>query len=256
MGQMRLRRAGAMALAMTMVVAAGCGDDDEESGGDVEAYCEVARELNEQEDFPSAEQLEEIRDAAPAEIEAEIDLVVDAFLEGIEAGDPAAAFGDPEVEEAFGPIEEFDAAECGIDAGGEGDEEEGAEQDESATELDPDATRVDVTATEYAFEFEATQAGRTSFVMTNDGEESHLMAISRLAEGATLEEALAAEDPEAAGLLDESFDDLESDVANPGDEVVLTGDLEPGTYAMICYLPNDEGAPHLALGMATEFTVS
>jgi len=249
------RRAGATALAMAMVVAAGCGDD-EESSGDVEAYCDIARELDQQEDFPSEEQLGEIRDTAPEEIKTEIDTVVAALLEGIEAGDPAAAFGDPEVEESFGPIEEFEAAECGIGGDEDEEEEEGAEQDPAATEVDPAATRVDVTATEYAFDFEATAAGPTSFVMTNEGEESHLMAISRLAEGATLEQALAAEDPEAAGLLDESFTDLESDVANPGEEVVLTGDLEAGTYAMICYLPNEEGEPHLMLGMAKEFTVS
>jgi uncharacterized cupredoxin-like copper-binding protein len=251
----RYRRAGAIALTVVMVAAAGCGDDDDEaSGGDVEAYCDLARELDAQEDFPSAEQLEDLRDAAPEEIEENIDTVVDAFLAAIEEGDPASAFGDPEVEENFGPIEEFEASECGI--GGDEEEDEGAEQDPSVTEIDPAAARVDVSATEYAFEFEAPAAGRVSFVMTNDGEETHLMAISRLAEGATLDEALQAEDPEAEGLLDETFTDLESDTAEPGGEAVLTGDLEPGTYAMICYLPNSEGEPHLALGMAEEFTVS
>ena len=252
----RYRRAGAIALTVVMVAAAGCGDDDEDeaSGGDVESYCELARELDAQEDFPTAEQLEALRDAAPAEIEENVDTVVEAFLAGIEEGDPAAAFGDPEVEEAFGPIEEFEGSECGL--GGDEDDDEESEQDPSVTEIDPAAARVDVSATEYAFEFEAPAAGRVSIVMTNDGEETHLMAISRLAEGATLEQALEAEDPEAEGLLDETFTDLESDVANPGGEAVLTGDLEPGTYAMICYLPNSEGEPHLALGMAEEFTVS
>ena len=198
----RFRPSGRDALTVVMVAAAGCGDDDDEAGGDVEAYCDLARELDAQEDFPTAEQLEALRDAAPDEIEENIDTVVEAFLAGIEEGDPAAAFGDPEVEEAFGPIEEFEASECGL--GGDEEDEE-SEQDPSVTEIDPAATRVDVVATEYAFEFEATAAGRTSFVMANEGEETHVMALSRLAEGATLDQALAAEDPEAEGLLDESF---------------------------------------------------
>ena len=245
------RQVGAIAVAAIALVAAGCGDDDEdEAAGDVEAYCEISRELDEQEDFPSEEQLEAFRDAAPEEIRDEANVVVDAFLEATEAGDPASAFSDPEVEDAFGPIEEFDAEECGIESD---DDEEGAEQDPSVTEIDPDATRVDVTATEYAFEFEDPAAGRTSFVMANQGEETHVMALSRLAEGATLEEALEAEDPEP--FLDPDFE-FESDVAGPGEEAALTVDLTPGTYAMICFLPNAEGTPHLAIGMAKEFTVS
>ena len=39
-------------------------------------------------------------------------------------------------------------------------------------------------------------AGRTSFVLTNQGHEAHFLEIAKLAEGVTLEQALAADDAE------------------------------------------------------------
>lgn len=221
--------------------------DDEEAAIDPEFadYCGIARILNEQESFPTPEQLEQIRAVAPEEIAAEIDTVVDAFVAA--GDDPFAAFEDPAVDDAFGPIEAFDAEHCGIEI----DDEEDPEQDPSVTELDPAAARVDVTATDYAFALApAPAAGRTSFVMTNEGAERHVMLLFRLAEGATMDQVLASEGDEGI-----EGDELESDSAAPGEEAVLTTDLEPGEYGIVCYIPNREGTPHLALGMVTQFTV-
>ena len=226
-----------------------CGDDDDAaSGDDAAAYCEIAAELDEQEDFPSAEQLEGLRDAAPEEISDEVDLVVEAFLQGIEDGDPGAAFADPEVEEAFGPIETFEEETCGLE-GDEADDE--PEQDASVTELDPDAAQVAVSATDYAFEFGAPTAGPTSFTMTNDGDETHVMLLAKVAEGSSVEEVLEAEDTE--GLTDV---ELVSDSATPGDEAVLTADLTPGDWVMVCFLPDADGTPHYELGMVSDFTIT
>lgn len=233
--------------------ACGLGGDDEDGGDEgavnpeFEEYCGIARELDEQEDFPSAEQLEAIRDAAPEEIGDEIDLVVEAFLAGIEAGDPAAAFDDPEVAAAFEPIEAFDAENCGI---GSDEDDEEAEQDPSVTEADPNAAQVEVTATEYAFAYDPPAAGRTTFTMVNEGEERHVLVLFRLADGFTMDDVMASEG-------DEGIDgpELESETAAAGEEAVLTADLEPGTYGMICYLPTTDGTPHLELGMTSEFTV-
>jgi len=212
-----------------------------------EEYCAIAIELDQQEDFPSPEQLEEIRAAAPEEISDEIDTVVEAFQANED--DPFAVFEDPAIEEAFGPIEAFEAERCGL-SGDEGDDEE-AEQDPSVTEPDPSAAQVAVTATDYSFALDRQPAaGRTQFTMTNEGEERHVMVLFRLAEGATMEEVMASEG-------DEGIDgpELESDSAAPGETAVLTTDLEPGTYGLICYIPNAEGTPHLALGMTAEITV-
>ncbi len=253
----RMFRRWTAAVAVLALVAAGCGDDDDEStgddagqeaaaGGDVEAYCAIAAELDSQEEFPSAEQLAALAEAAPEAIKADVEFVVERFTAAIEAGDPASAFADPEVEEHFEPIEEFETTECGLGD----DEDEGAEQDPSVTELDPSATQVAVSATEYDFTFSAPGAGRTSFVMTNDGEEAHLMDLAKLVEGATLEEALQADD--ASELIAEEY---ESDIAAAGEEAVLTVELTEGDWALVCYLPAPDGEPHLLKGMAVPFTV-
>lgn len=242
------------------LVAAGCGDDDadeattttaaEAAGEDRDIdpefadYCEIAIELEEQEEFASPEQLETIRDRAPEEIEEEIDFVVDAFLAA--GDDPFAAFDDPEVEAAFGPIEAFDAEHCGLEL------EEEDEQDPASRELDPAAARVDVAATDYAFALDpaAPAAGRTSFVMTNQGAERHVMLLFRFAEGATMDQVLEAEGEE--GVEEE----LESDFASAGEEAVVTADLVPGEWGLICYLPTADGTPHYEVGMQETFTVA
>jgi len=240
-------------LTVLAVVGAGCGDDDdadtssddtadEEASGEFEDYCTVARELDEQEDFPSIEQLEELRDTAPDEISEEIETVVDAFAA---AGDDFfAAFEEPGVEEAFGVIEPFEVENCGIEH--DADEEE--EQDPSVTELDPAAARVDVAATDYAFGFTPPAAGRTSFVMANQGQERHVMLLFLAPEGATTQEVLESEGDLAVAQY-------ESDSAAAGEEAVLTADIVPGEWSMICYIPDAEGTPHFDLGMQETFTV-
>jgi hypothetical protein len=97
-------------------------DTETAGGGEVNPefadYCAIAVELDAQEEFPSAEQLEQIRAAAPDEISDEINTAVDAFLAAIEAdGTAEAAFDDPAVQQAFQVIEPFEEQNCGIDHG-------------------------------------------------------------------------------------------------------------------------------------------
>lgn len=250
MGWSRTGKAVA-ALTALAALAAACGDDDDEDAAadDTEEFCDVAREIDSQDDFPSIEQLEQYRDTAPEEIREEADLVTAAFIEATEAGDVFAAFEDEAVNEAFETIEPFEAEECGIEHEEEEENEE-PEQDPSVTELDPAATRVDVVATDFAFAFTPPSAGRTSFVMTNEGEERHVMFLFKMAEGATIDEILASEGDD--GVEEE----WESDHATAGEEAVLTADLTPGTYGMICYIPTVEtGEPHYEVGMQETFTV-
>ena len=101
---------------MLGVLVAGCGDDDEgasDDGGDVEAYCAAVAEMDGSDEAPTVEQLEAIRDVAPDEIADDIDVVVDAFIEAIESGDPEAVFADADVEERLtGVIEPFEEENC------------------------------------------------------------------------------------------------------------------------------------------------
>lgn len=228
----------------------GDGEDEEVSIAPEHAeYCGISKTLDEQESFPTVEQLEAIKAAAPEEIAEAVTTVADAFIAATEAGDIGAAFEDPEVEAAFEVIEPFDEEKCGISSG-EDDEEE---QDPASKELDPEAARVDVTATEFAFDFAASYpAGRTSFVMTNAGEQRHVLDLFLIEEGKTLDDVKESEGEE--GIVDGT--ELSSDTAAAGEEAVLTVDLVPGEYGYICYLPTPEGESHIDLGMIGSFTVS
>ena len=241
------------ALAALATVTTACGDDDDAAtadGDDTEAFCEVALEIDAQEDFPSIDQLERYRDAAPDEIREEAELVAAAFIDATRAGDMFVAFEAEGVDEAFEVIEPYEEETCGIESDeDEGDEE--PEQDASVTELDPAATRVDVIATDFAFAFTPPVAGRTSFVMSNEGVERHVMYLFRLSEGSTVDDVLASDGEEGYE------EDWESDTATKGEEAVVTAELVAGEYGLICYIPAAEGGePHYKLGMQNTFTVT
>ncbi len=77
--------------------------------------------------------------------------------------------------------------------------------------------------------------------------------MGRLAEGATLEQALQSEeDPNP--LFDGDWSNRVASVG--GDEEALTLDLEPGRYGMVCFVAGPDGQPHAFQGMQYEFTVT
>jgi uncharacterized cupredoxin-like copper-binding protein len=266
------KRATAVVVAGTLAFLplAGCGNDDDagsttvgvdgEAGAAGEAagadadfsidpryaeYCEISKALDESDDFPSNELLESYRDAAPDEIRAELEYLVGRITELDDQQEVFALFGEPEFSSRLEIVEEFDAEHCGIQ-GSQVPTPEGV-----SFELDPNATRIDVSATDYNFEFEAPPAGPVSFVMTNDGAEPHYLGIGKLRPGVTVEEGIYADDPNE--VIEWSAD---SNVALPGQETVLTFEnLEPGEYAMVCFIPSPDGQPHAHLGMAVEFSV-
>lgn len=128
-----------VALAATFGLAA-CGDDDE---GDLAAYCDLVDELDQQEDFPSDDQLDELRDVAPAEIRDEVDLVADRLSEANDdPQDAEQVFDDPEVQEAIGEIEAYEEENCPArDADVEGDDADDTTttvEDTTTTEPDDD----------------------------------------------------------------------------------------------------------------------
>jgi hypothetical protein len=211
-------------------------------------YCAHAAEMDSQEDFPTEEQLTKAQELAPEEIREAADTAVDGLLPAV--GDMVAtfnAFAQDDVEEAIMQIDEFEAEHCGL----ESDETEPPTG--SSTEVEDGATRVDVVATDYAFSgAPSLSAGRTSFVLTNEGEEAHFLLLTKLKEGTTLDEALQMEDP--SGVIEGEW---ETGLAAAGgeDEEVVTIDLEAGTYGMLCFVPGPDGTPHAFMGMAQELTV-
>lgn len=236
---------------IVLLVALGaCGDDEPADGAvsaatappaseeDLSGFCALAEELNSQEAPPSSEQLASYAELAPDAIAEPTAVVVAAFDA---AGDDfAAVFADADAVAAIEQIQAFEGEACGF----------APPRDPSVTEIDPDAMRVDLTATDYHFDVSPpSTAGRYSFVMANGGAEPHLMILAQLEEGVTIDEVMASEGE--TGLI-ASF---ESGIAAPGTDAVVSLDLTPGRWVLVCPIPNAEGTPHAALGMVHEFMV-
>ncbi len=258
------RRTAVAVLAALGVLLAGCGDDDKASttvpattvpattvpattvpattvpdtiAPELQEFCSVAEEVNASE--PTVELVQRYVAVAPDAISAPAAVVLAAFETA--DGDLQAVFGDPAVLAAVEELTAFEAEACGL----------GAPADPGMTEIDPNAIRVDVSATEYHLDFQSpTAPGRYSFVMTNDGAEPHLMILLHLEEGATIDQVMASQGE--AGVL-ASF---ESGVAAPGSDAVVTADLGPGRWVIVCPIPNAAGDSHAALGMVHEFDIS
>jgi hypothetical protein len=254
-----------VAAAAGLVMAAGCGgDDDGLSAAERRDYCEAASqsELSEPEvDFATAtpEQLAAagkefasgtLRPLFDRQVALASDDVADDFavlnraLTELErTGDFEAIFFNPEYSEAFAATHEFDLDTC-------------------------DWETVDVKAVDYRFEdvSRTIDAGIASFELENDGKELHEIGIARKNDGVTETFDQILELPE-----EEQLEKVEltgnSGPGAPGEEgTYLVTDLRPGEYIMVCFLPQGatsmealeaetEAPPHVALGMKQEFTV-
>jgi hypothetical protein len=100
-------------------------------------------------------------------------------------------------------------------------------------------------------------AGDVAFRMTNESEaEEHEMIIFARAEGETrsFEEIMNLPEEESESAV--RF--VGATFAPPGGSGAVFAELEPGDYAMACFIPvggGEEGPPHFTQGMFTEFTV-
>lgn len=147
-------------------------------------------------------------------------------------------------------------AACGSDDEG-GDTDAGSEAgSETESPSGDDAGGVTVTAVDFAFQTESSTvpAGETEFTFKNEGEEQHELAMVGLKGNA----------PELSELVKMSDKEVEKYFAGapfgtngpikPGDTTTFTSDLQPGTYAMVCFVETD-GKPHVAMGMFSSLTV-
>jgi hypothetical protein len=110
-------------------------------------------------------------------------------------------------------------------------------------------------------------AGPQIWQLVSEGQQPHHLILSSVPEGTTVEQIMelaasfgppaspeaspvAAASPAAPAL---SFDDTEdvfySIPLSGGQTNFVVLDVEPGTYAMICFLPAPDGTPHVMLGM-------
>lgn len=91
-----------------------------------------------------------------------------------------------------------------------------------------------------------------AFSIKNTSDATHEFLVLRLANGATIDE-----------LIRPTSDTFPANIEVIGQKTIPAGetsplvlvDLEPGTYTVVCLLPDLDGVPHLALGETTTFTV-
>ena len=201
-------------------------------------------------DGRAAEQLSRYQTLAPAEIKDAVDsAAAPLFAAGSDPVKFFIAVADDAVQAAIYRIDAWENANCGV----------GHPDDSLAGNATRDhedgAAVVKVTAIDFQFAFDTTTiaSGRTSFVLTNNGQEAHMMDLFKMAAGVTMDQLLKS-DTGGEGLIDGYWG---SNVAAPGggDEEVVTLDLAPGHYGIACFVAGADGTPHAMTGMTKEFTV-
>ncbi len=113
-----------------------------------------------------------------------------------------------------------------------------------------------ITASDYTYDNPAEiQAGPTYLKMENAGEEYHHVQLLRLNDGVTLEQFQAAlqQGEEAALPLVTMHGGVGVLPKGESGRVLVT--LEEGQYVLTCFVPSQDGVPHLAKGMLTPMKV-
>jgi len=113
-----------------------------------------------------------------------------------------------------------------------------------------------VTASDFKFDAPAEMpAGLTTFRLANRGPSLHHIQLIKLGEGKTVDDLLAAfktPGPPPSWMSVAGG----PNPPEPGDTANATLSLEPGSYAMLCFVPTPDGLPHVMKGMIQPLTVT
>lgn len=126
-----------------------------------------------------------------------------------------------------------------------------------ATAPTPDVT-VDLVDFNFAIPSEIT-TGPKVWQINNKGQQWHEMAIVKLSEGVTVDDALAMLQSEEAPEGPPPFEQVAFWSPNsPGETGYVTWDLPAGEYTVLCFLPDIAGdmSAHAAHGMVASLTVT
>jgi uncharacterized cupredoxin-like copper-binding protein len=119
------------------------------------------------------------------------------------------------------------------------------------------ATSLEVDAADYSFKLnsQVVAAGRVPVSLHNGGNEAHQVMILRLHDGVSVDQYLSAaqSDEGAAGSLIDNAGGV--NIVDPGASGTGYADLQPGSYALVCYIPSGDHVGHLHKGMVAELTV-
>ncbi|MCZ7528839.1 MAG: hypothetical protein M5U14_22170 [Acidimicrobiia bacterium] len=213
-------------VATIALIAAGCGDDDDNESQDHDAACDAWNRAEwalgfEEDAETGVAALEDFVASAPADLAEAVEELVPMFRE-----DLAAALESEELAEAEVAVDDFLLESCAD-------------------------TRVDVEAVNFAFNGIPAEidAGRVVFNLTNRTQtaEFHEAFLLRLDDGDAHDVLAAALDPDAISAENtmEALGELTivegglGFVEPPGgdEQDVFSADLEPGNYLLACLLP-------------------
>ncbi|MFN8572942.1 MAG: hypothetical protein U0132_12915 [Gemmatimonadaceae bacterium] len=140
-----------------------------------------------------------------------------------------------------------------------GKESKPADSSATTAAAAPTPNVVHVTASDFTFQMPDTiPAGMTTLVLQNSGTTLHHVQLLRLKDGKRLTDLQAGmksmkpTDPpppwveEAGGV----------NTPEPGSQSSATVMIEPGTYAVVCFVDTPDKVPHLMKGMMKELTVT
>jgi hypothetical protein len=114
-----------------------------------------------------------------------------------------------------------------------------------------------VVATDYKFDApDQVPAGMMTIHLVDNGSELHHVAFIKLNDGKTIadvEQAMKTQGPMPSWAVDYGG----VNPSHPGGGMSTTTQmLEPGNYAMLCFIPSADGIPHFAKGMVRPLTVT
>lgn len=252
-------RARALAVAGALAVSvSACGDDastamSSDAFGAPTAYCDDVITLDQlfqhfNAEDPAAFEValaeavpvtERIVAAAPAELAEEYAVLSTAFSQVVDTGDPAPFFT-AEVDDADDAVHFHNLANCKWSV-----------------------AEIIAADFEYAGTF-PTEAGPTSFDLTNAGSEAHALLVARKLDDVEATALDAFNALESEDDLPNFFEDTVSVFAEPGDTAYGLVDLAPGEYIAFCPIPSGttseesigDGPSHYTHGEVTSFQVS
>jgi hypothetical protein len=114
----------------------------------------------------------------------------------------------------------------------------------------PQINQVSFTAMDYGFSgSQFIPSGMTEMVMTNTGRELHHQQLLTVPEGMATEDLIAGLVSGEAGPPPPGVEAAGSVGAiGPGATGITALNMTAGDYLIVCFIPNAEGVPHMALG--------
>jgi uncharacterized cupredoxin-like copper-binding protein len=118
---------------------------------------------------------------------------------------------------------------------------------------------VNITASEYKFEMpDQIPAGLTTFKLSDAGKELHHATLIKLDSGKTVNDLVTGMKNMKPGTHPPGWVIPAGgpNAVAPGNSVGLTAVMEPGNYAVLCFIPDSKGVPHFMHGMTKALTVT